>query len=233
MKKEIENIFSSSKVKEKPKQKIKTPIILDSREKQSFIAANLREQGVTIKFETLEIADYLINEIAIERKTFKDFQSSIIDKRLISQLENLKKYEKKLLILEGFYYNYSDSKINENALRGMMLTTPLSFQVPIIFTENEEDTAKFLVLIAKKQDKISEGKVQEFSLRHSKTAETLQEQKQFILEGFPGIGPTSAKKLIASHKNLISIFKTKKNKLKDEKILDERTIDKMKEILEN
>lgn len=230
MKKPIENIFSTKK--EKPKEKIKTPIILDSREKQSFIAANLVEQGATIKFQTLEIADYLINEIAIERKTFKDFQSSIIDKRLTSQLENLKKYEKKLLILEGFCYNYSDSKINENALRGMMLTVSLSFQVPIIFTEDEGDTAKFLILIAKKQDKILQGKSQDFSLRPSKTAETLEEQKQFILEGFPGIGPTSAKKLIASYKNLISIFKAKKKNLQEKNILDEKTIDKMNEILE-
>lgn len=230
MKKKIENIFSTEK--EKPREKIKTVIILDSREKQSFIAANLREQGATIKFETLEIADYLINDVAIERKTFKDFQSSIIDKRLITQLENLKKYEKKILILEGFYYNYSDSRINENALRGMMLTISLSFQIPIIFTENEEDTARFLVLIAKKQDKLLENKICKFSLRQSKTIETLEQQKQFILEGFPGIGPTSAKKLIESHNNLISIFKSDKESLKKECILDEKTINKMKEILE-
>jgi Fanconi anemia group M protein len=230
MKKEIENIFSREK--EKPKEKIKTTIVLDSREKQSFLAANLREQGAIIKFETLEIADYLINDIAIERKTFKDFQSSIIDKRLISQLENLKKYEKKLLILEGFYYNYSDSKINENALRGMMLTISLSFQVPIIFTENEEDTARFLILIAKKQDKISAGKVQEFSLRPARNIETLEQQKQFILEGFPGIGPTSAKKLMSSYKNLITIFKAKKKELLEKRILDEKTIERMKRVLE-
>ncbi len=231
MKRDIENIFSNKEI-EKPKEKIKTQITLDSREKQSLIAANLREQGATINFETLEIADYLINDIAVERKTFKDFQGSIIDKRLITQLENLKKYEKRILILEGFYYNYKDSKINENALRGMMLTIALSFQTPIIYTENEEDTAKFLILIAKKQDKLAEGKVQEFSLRPSKTAETLEEQKQFILEGFPGIGPASAKKLMSTHKNLLSIFKAKKKDLQEKNILDEKTIDKMKEILE-
>ena len=230
MKKEIENIFSIKK--EKPKEKIKTPIILDSREKQSLIAANLVEQGATIKFETLQIADYIINNIAIERKTFKDFQSSIIDKRLTTQLEELKKYEKKILIIEGFYYNYSDSKINENAIRGAMLSAALSFRVPIIFTEDEQDTTRFLILIAKKQDKVLEGKQQDFSLRPSKTAETLKEQKQFILEGFPGIGPTSAKKLMTSYKNLSSIFKAKKKDLQEKNILDEKTIDKMKEILE-
>lgn len=231
MKRAIENIFSIKK--EAPKKKIKTAITLDSREKQSLIAANLIEQGATIKFETLEIADYLINGVAIERKTFIDFQSSIIDKRLVNQLEQLKKYEKKILIIEGFYYNYTDSKINENAIRGTMLSVALSFNVPIIFTENEEDTAKFLILIAKKQDKISEGKVQEFSLRPSKTADTLEEQKQFILEGFPGIGPTSAKKLMSAYKNLLSIFKAKKKDLKENNVLDEKTIEKMKEVLED
>lgn len=233
MKKEIENIFSKKKEKEKPKEKIKTIIILDSREKQSFIAANLREQGATIQFETLEIGDYLIKDTIIERKTFKDFQSSIIDKRLSNQIENIKKYEKRLLILEGFYYNYSDSRINENALRGMMLTLSLHHQIPIIFSEDEEDTARFLILIAKKEDRISQGKLSENSLRVSKNLETLKEQKQFILEGFPGVGPSSARKLLENYKSLLEIFNSKKEELLEKKILDENTLNKMKDILES
>jgi Fanconi anemia group M protein len=227
MKKVIEDIFSAAK-KEKDKEEIKTEIILDSREKQSLIAANLREQGVKIKFETLEIADYLVNNIAIERKTFRDFQASIIDRRLAVQLEQLKKYKKKMMIIEGFLYDYSASRISENAIKGAMLSSALSFDIPILFTKDEEDTAKLLKLLAKKQDK----QKTENAIRPQKSTETLAEQKQFVLEGFPGIGPTSAKKLIELHKNLKTIFNSDDKILLKENILSRDTLNKMKEILE-
>ena len=89
--KQIENIFSKSKpVKEPTCPNPKIPIIIDTREKQSLIAANLINQKANIKFEHLDIADYLIADTAIERKTFQDFVGSILNKRLTEQLQNLK-----------------------------------------------------------------------------------------------------------------------------------------------
>lgn len=223
MKKIIENIFSKSEVK-KEIQNSKVPIIIDTREKQSLVAANLVEKNAKIKFETLEIADYLVGDIAIERKTTPDFQSSIIDKRLINQLKNLEKYEKRLLILEGFIYNYSDFRIHENAIRGMILTISLEFQTPIIYTENEKDTANFLLTLAKKFDKPK----QDLSIRQKKSEMTLEEQKQFVLEGFPGIGPTTAKNLLENYKTLEKIFKLKETDLQK---LDKLDDNKIKEFL--
>ena len=223
--KQIEDIFSDEKPK---KEEIKTKIVVDNRERNSLVLYCLIENKIKIEMKNLEIGDYLIKDIVIERKSFSDFQSSIIDKRFQNQLENLKKIKRKILLIEGFE-DYKNSRINENAIRGALLSVALSYNVPIIFTKNEEDSAKFLILIAKKEDKNKT----EISLRFKKTSESLEEQKQFILEGFPGIGPTSAKKLISSYKNLMSIFKAKKKDLIEKNILDEKTIEKMKEILEN
>ena len=108
--KQIHNIFSKTKTKKEnqcPNPKI--PIIIDTREKQSLIAANLIEKKANIKFETLEIGDYLIQDTIIERKTYKDFIISIINKRLYTQLNEIKKYPKHFLILENFHYNYNDT----------------------------------------------------------------------------------------------------------------------------
>jgi Fanconi anemia group M protein len=226
-KKEIENIFSKKEIK-KETQNIKVPIIIDTREKQSLVAANLLERGAKIKFETLEIGDYLIDNIAIERKTFKDFQGSIINKRLIEQLSNLKKYERCFLILEGFIYNYSDAILHENAIRGMLLSVALEFNIPIIYTEDEKDTAKFLITLAKKFDK---PKI-DFSLRQKKTEMSFEEQKQFILEGFPGVGPTTAKKLLEKYKTLNEIFKQKKEKLEEIDSFDSKKAEEFRKILE-
>ena len=207
----FENIFSKEKAVAKPEiPNIKIPIIVDTREKQSLVASCLREQNSNVKFEHLAISDYLVGEFAVERKTFSDFISSTINKRLVMQLSELKKYPSPILVIEGFYYNYHDSKIHENAIRGMLLSAVLDFQIPVIFTENEEDTSQFLISLAKKQEKNRK----EFSLRPAKSFKNLQEQKQFILEGFPGIGPKTAKKLLERFKTIKNILLADEDDLK-------------------
>jgi len=228
MKKQIENIFSKKKVEKEPAcPNPKIPIIIDTREKQSLIAANLIERKVNIDFEKLEIGDYLIQDTIIERKTFSDFVGSMLNKRLFDQLREIKKYPKHFLIVEGFYYNYDKFNVHENAIRGMLLSIAMDFQVPIIFTEDEKDTANFLILITKRYEKPK----QEMSIRPSKTFKTLEEQKQFILEGFPGIGPAAAKNLLDKFPTLQNIFNSTEEELKE--IIDENKIKKLLELLKD
>jgi len=211
MKKQIENIFSKNKTSS---DKVKCPnpkvqIIVDTREKQSLISANLIERKANIEHEQLEIGDYLIQDTIIERKTFSDFVGSIIDKRLFTQLKEMKKYPNHFLIIEGFYYDYNRFNVHENAVRGMLLSIAIDYQIPIIYTENEEDTANFLILTAKRYEKPK----QEISIRPSKTHKTPEEQKQFILEGFPGIGPAAAKQLLETFQSLQGIFNSTEEEL--------------------
>lgn len=210
--KEIENIFSNSPVKKISCPNPKIPVIIDTREKQSLIAANLIERKANIKFEKLEIGDYMISNIVIERKTFSDFLSSIVNKRLQKQLVSLRKYDNCFLILENFHYNYNDFNMHENAIRGMILSIITNFKIPIIYTKNEEDTSKFLITLAKRCEKNNHP---EISIRQNKTPQTLFEKKQFILEGFPGIGPTTAKAMIGKFKTLRRVFGSLPEELKE------------------
>lgn len=217
---QLENIFSKTKTqKELPCPNPKIPIIVDTREKQSLIAANLLEKKANIKFEKLDIGDYLIEDTIVERKTFSDFVGSMINKRLFSQLQEIKKYPKYFLILEGFYYNYSDFNVHKNAIKGMLLSIATDFQIPIIYTENEKDTANFLILVAKRYEK---PKIQN-AIRQTKTLKTLEQQKQFILEGFPGIGSVAAKSLLKKFGTLNNTFKAIPEELEKIK-LDDRQI---------
>ncbi|MFH1522118.1 MAG: ERCC4 domain-containing protein, partial [archaeon] len=216
--KPIENIFSKTKIlEESPCPNPKIPIIVDTREKQSLIPANLFEKNANIKYEKLDIGDYLIEDTIIERKTFSDFVGSMLNKRLLEQLSNIKKYPKHFLILEGFYYNYNDFNVHKNAIRGMLLSIVTDFKIPIIYTENEEDTADFLILVARRYEKPKT----ENTIRQTKTLKTLEEQKQFILEGFPGIGPVATKTLLKKYKTLKNIFNATENELRKMKILSE------------
>lgn len=228
MKKEIEDIFSNSPIKKEEKcPNPKFPIIVDTREKQSLIAANLIKQKASIEYEKLEIGDYLIQDTIIERKTFSDFVSSILNKRLFSQLQEIKKYPKYFLIVEGFGYNYKKFNVHENAIRGMLLSVALDYQVPIIYSQDEEDTANFLILTAKRYEKPRP----EIGLRQSKTLMTPEEQKQFILEGFPGIGPTTAKQLLERFPSLKEIFNTTEEQLQEITRFDDNKIRRFLELL--
>ena len=223
--KNIEDIFSKKKVKkESNHQNIR--IVIDTREKQSLIATNLFREKVNVDFEKMDIGDYLIGEVVVERKTFSDFINSMISKRLQEQLINLKKYEKNILIIEGELKN---SKIHENAIKGMVLSIILDFKIPIIFTKDEKDTADFLIRIAKRLEK---EKNRDFSIRHLKNQKNITQQKQFILEGFPGIGPSISKRLLEKFGSLKEIFNSDIEKLKDIEKFDENKIKKFKELLD-
>src|SRR3989344_8128960 len=213
------NIFSQSKMKN---EKSKPIITIDNRERSSLVVAELLNRNeIKIEFQQLPIADYLINGIAIERKTVPDFKSSIMDKRIFDQIKNLQQYPKHLLILEGILdedlYNIG---MHENAFRGFLLSLALQYKVNIIFTHNAADTAKYLCVLALNKES------SEISLRPSRILLTKEEQQQFILEGFPNIGPVTAKKLLSHFKNLKNIFNASEAELQP--FLGKRTIDFLK-----
>ena len=204
------DIFSK---KESKKENIK--IIVDNREGNSLVPSLLIEKDFEIDWQQLEVGDYLVNGVAIERKTVADFKSSIINKRIFSQLVELKQYPKHLLLIEGILdENVYSGGIHENAFRGFLLSVLLEYNVPIVFTHNEADTAKYISVLAKKEKKT------ENSLRASKISFSDEEQIQFILEGFPNVGATKAKKLIEKFGSLKEVVNSSVEEL--EEILGKR-----------
>ena len=229
----LHDIFQKkeSKLKtEKPKGKI----VVDYREKNCLVPSELVNLGFEVEFKELKVADYIVKETAIERKTISDFISSMINHRLLNQLEELQQYENKLLIIEGFdsqelYLggpktisrddilstltakkkqapNEIRNGVNPNAIRGFLLSILLKHKVPIIFSKDCKDTAKFIAVLSKKQEK-------ETPLNANKKSLNKKEQLQFIVEGFPGIGPTTAKKLLEKFKSIKNIINTSEEEL--------------------
>ena len=197
------NIFSNKKIKEK----LFMTIIADHREKNSLVIAELVSLNNKIEFKQLEVADYIIGKTAVERKTGADLISSMLNKRLFIQLENLKQYENPLLIIESYQsLNLEETNLNENAVRGLLLSISLDYKIPIVFTKDPKETAIFLNLIAKK-------KKSEISLR-AKLKISDSERLQFILEGFPNIGPITAKKLLKEYKTLKNTILAKEEEIK-------------------
>lgn len=219
----LNDIFSKSKAEQR-KQALKPKITADIHEKDSLVLANLANEA-ELEIINLEIGDYMIGNTVIERKTFRDFVSSMLSKRLIQQLQQMQAYENKLLVLEGKdFEELENTQINPNAIRGMILSISLDFKTPIIFTKDSEDTARFLLVLAKRQLK----NPTEMSF-HSRKPMAKRKKLEYILESFSNIGPMNAKKLLKKFKTIKNIINAKLEELEAEigkksesfKIIDE------------
>ncbi|MEM5882270.1 MAG: ERCC4 domain-containing protein, partial [Candidatus Aenigmatarchaeota archaeon] len=95
------------------KQKIlikKPTIIADYRERELTEILENNYKNIHIIKENLSV-DFIIGDIAIERKTSQDFLKSTFDKRIFEQIENQKEFKKYIVILEGFLLNEEQKEI--------------------------------------------------------------------------------------------------------------------------
>lgn len=191
--------------------------MVDHREPKELI----RELAKDLDIETKQLitADYIIQSknnkdkeitVGIERKTIMDFLNSIIDKRILQQLIYLKEnFNVPILIIEGRENIYMIRKFHPNAIRGMLASIAIDFQVPILQTKNYRDTASLIKVIAKRLEKPRSIP----SLLKKRKPATLKEQQEYIIESLPTIGPTLAKSLLKKFKSVKKIINASEEKL--------------------
>ena len=77
-------------------------IVVDHRE-DKFFDDLFKSSGAYVDRRALDVGDFLCSaRLVVERKTRADFESSVIDGRLFSQLPNLvSNYERVVIIVEG------------------------------------------------------------------------------------------------------------------------------------
>jgi len=125
-------------------------IIIDSRERCTEIMKTL-ENMTEIEIQTLPVGDYILSDrVCVERKTVSDFLASLMDKRLFSQAADLSRnFKKPLLFIEGKEDIYSARGISANAIRGAIASLAIDFGISVIYTDDENDTAGFLLALVK------------------------------------------------------------------------------------
>ena len=217
------NIFKKRSTLKKKFKKV--TIFADIHEKDSLILSELQSvSSIQLIIKPLKIADYIINDIAIERKTISDLISSMISKRLILQLKQMEKYNKRVLIIEGDLNKlYEENSNISKAIRGLIISICINNQTFVIRTKDYKDTALNLITLAKQQIK-----PKTIISLHSRIPKSLKEQKKYVLESFSNIGPQKAEKLLQKFDNLLSVFNASSDEL--EPILKSRVKD-FKEVL--
>jgi len=191
--------------------KNKLTFICDQRERASQVMLELKKLktkdiSIDIKLELLAVGDYqLSNDVVVERKTIADLETSVIDGRIFSQLQNLLQVPKPCLIIEGnmdFIYN-GDSRLNKKAIIGLLTSIGINYKVPVFFTKNHKETAEFLYVIAKREQLGNGNNL--FKLRYNKTKMSFSQRQLFIMESFPDVGPTLSRAIFKHFKTLKNI----------------------------
>ncbi len=207
-------------------------IIIDHRELKSPTAKHLFEKDISLDPQQLLVGDFILsNDVVCEKKICRDFTASLLDGRLFTQAVELKRnFNKPLIIIEGHIEELYERNISPNAIKAAMISLIIDYQIPIIFSSDPLDTANILTTIAKREQ-IDNKK--EISLRGSKKAFSLSEQQQFLVEGFPSIGPSLAKNLLKHFKSVKNIVNASVEDLQEVEKVGEKKAEIIKKILES
>lgn len=198
-------------------------VVSDFREKE--IIKNLGILGAKVVEQSLEVGDFICCEnVCIERKTYDDFVSSVIDGRVFEQAKLMKEnFEKAVIIVEG----YSIRDINENALKGAIASLLVDFGVSILSTKNPMDTAKIIYWIAKKEQTKGRG----VAIKVGKKPKSDKEIREFIVGSIPGVSTTLAKRLLEHFGNVEKILTASEQELLKVKGMKKNVVKKMRNIL--
>ena len=171
----------------------KVKIIVDHRESSQF-DDYLEEMGAVVKRQVLDIGDFVCSsKLVVERKTRADFESSIIDGRLFTQLHQLSSnYPAVVLIVEGMKKD-APERIRREAILGTYATIMADFGVSLIFTKDMKSTAELLFAIGKHEQIARKHPLRIFAKR--KTFTPSQTQRS-IIEMLPTVGPKLAQALL-------------------------------------
>ncbi|MCL2115373.1 MAG: DEAD/DEAH box helicase [Methanobrevibacter sp.] len=205
-------------------------VYADSREGNSKVLRALDTIGVKIKIKPMTVGDYQVSEeVAIERKTAKDFVDSIVDKRLFKQARQMREeFKKPIMILEGddLYSGF----ISPDAIRGSIASIAIDFGISIIPTRNSDDTAAMIKRIAIRVQKDTKVDIQ---VRTERKPVNLWEQQLFIIESLPNIGPVSAKKLLGKFGTVKNIITASEKELQEVEGIGKKTSKNIREVLDS
>ena len=202
-------------------------IYVDPRERG--MAKLLEARGMEVTLRNLDVGDYVVSDrVAIERKTASDFVASIIDpeRNLFRQIGDLSRsYDRPILILEG--RDLYTRQVNPNSIRGALVTVAVEYGVPIIPTEDQDETASVIALLANREQK--EG--HEPKLHGHKTARTLKEQQEYLISAIPSVGPRVARNLLKHFGSIERIMTASQEELQEVEMVGPKIAERIRELV--
>ncbi|MFB6144766.1 MAG: DEAD/DEAH box helicase [Candidatus Nanohaloarchaea archaeon] len=211
----------------KEEEESKIEIIADDRE--NSIAKKLSRKDVKVQKKRIEVADFIVSDrTAIERKEASDFVDSIVDQRLFEQLTELRQYDRPVIIIEGDDL-YSHRDIHPNAIRGALASIAIDHEIPVMWSEDEDDTAEMLEMMAKREQEEQDRTV---AVRGESSSMSEKELQEFVVGGLPNVNTKLAKRLLENFGSIEKVFSASFEELKEVEGIGDKKAADIREIIE-
>lgn len=170
-------------------------IIVDDRECSGGVIPALHTDGCCrIEIRRMPVGDYLVDgRVLVERKTLPDLIASIKDGRLFRQALRLAEAKSWcVMVLEGASRDIANTGMRREAIQGALVTIALYFGIPLLRSSGPNETARLLIYISRQGRAFSQG----CPHRRGRLPRGKRRVQIYILQGFPGIGPRRAARLL-------------------------------------
>jgi len=173
-------------------------VVADERERQSGVPDKLSKLDVRVFYSQLSVGDYVVNpEIAAERKSVRDFVSSVYDGRLFTQAASLAaSFKKPYIIVEGDVNEVGKMVKNLASYYGAVASVTLAYDLRLMHTANADETALALAALVKnsRARPLPPGLTQ----APPKSKDEGQQQLYFV-SSLPGVGMKLAKRMLGRY----------------------------------
>lgn len=205
-------------------------IRIDYRERGSGVVQALEKIGCRYEINTLKAGDYVIDgRVYIERKTSRDFVSSLHSGRLFRQVAALKKFgQRQILIIEGLPLTLIRGAKPET-IQGALVSLAVSWHLPVLYSECPEETALILERIRKQI--LSRSAPSGKKLFTAKKPARPSAHKKKILEALPLIGPNLAAALMKEFGSLEKVFNASEEELRTVRGIGKKKVKRIQDIL--
>lgn len=181
-------------------------VVVDEREKPSGVPDELAKLGTMIDYRVLEVGDYVVRDYAVERKSARDFVSSLFTGRLFDQARRLgDAYETPILVVEGNFEEQVSRQKNPRSLWGALISAVLDFKLNCFFTPDTSQTAQFIFTLGKSGRFRGGPAPPPLVVRKPKTSDLSRVQTS-IVSSLPGIGPQLAEQLLSNLGSVRKVF---------------------------
>ncbi|WP_336362440.1 DEAD/DEAH box helicase [Halalkalicoccus salilacus] len=207
-------------------------IVADQRELDSTIARDLStREEVGVRLETLEVGDYVLSDrVAVERKSVADFLDTLVggDRSVFDQVGDMARhYDRPVVIVEGERL-YEERNVHPNAIRGALASLAIDFGASVLRTQDENDTAELLAVIAGREQRTADREVQ---VHGRKSSKTLAEQQEYVVGAIADIGPVTARSLLEHFGSVESTLTASEDDLLDVAGVGEVTASRIREVV--
>jgi DNA excision repair protein ERCC-4 len=181
-------------------------VIADERERPSGVPQELERLGAMVDYRVLDVADYVVRDYAIERKSSRDFVSSLFSGRLFDQAYRLgEAYPTTILIVEGDLDAEMSRLKNPRSIWGGLISAVLDFRLACFYTKDERQSAQFILTLGKGGRFKGRSEGPPVVVRKPKAAD-LRRVQTSIVESLPSVGPQMADQLLTSFGSVRKAF---------------------------